>query len=244
MLRKIVFSIAIVLLGCLTGCHHFHHPAAPPIVSQVPIPTGYHLSAQYKMQALYHWSLLAEDIANLLKARFETEKIALSEPVYIASFGTAPFEKAFRELLITRMVEKGLAVSDRPCPLLLDAGIQIVTHAREIIRTPMGVYKSLAPGLYVKRDIPLAGWEGRTRAVEKVVRSAEINTEAGRYTVALPKNEIMITTSLTSDGRYVLRNSAIYYIEDSDWSHYVRKTPRALSGPAVVNYSLVDGKEE
>lgn len=242
MLRKIKYLPMIILLGCVAGCYNFH--PAPPIVSQVPVPTGYHLSAQYKMQAMYHWGLLAEDIAALLQERFENEKIPASEPIHIASFGTAPFEKAFRELLITRMVEKGLAVSDRPCPLLLDADIQMVTHSREIIRTPKGVYRSIAPGIYVKRDIPLAGLEGRAREVEEVVQSAEMNTEAGRYTIVLPKNEIMITTSLTSNGRYVMRNSAIYYIEDSDWSHYVRKTPKELQRPSVVNYSFVDGKEE
>ncbi len=235
---KIIFAISFFVSGC-----HCYTPCwiAPPAVSQVPVPGAYPLSMQYKMQAMHHWSLLAGDITDRIKKKLETGNLEFKEPVYVIPSGTTPFEKAFRELLITRFVEKGIFVTDDlNSRILLNVDVQTVFHRREIIRTKAGVYKSLAPGLFVKRNIPLAGRGNRLLEVERSIFDARLNVEAGAYTVELPKTEIMITTSLTSENDYLMRYSAIYYIDDSEWRHYKHKSSRTHRRTAVVNYGIVD----
>lgn len=240
-MKKIRFA-PLIILFVISGCCHICRSDAP-VTAQVPVPTGYHLSTQFKMQAMHHWGLLAEDVAEMVKERMAIERIKPNTPVHVAQSGTASFEKAFRELLITRLVEKGIAVSDDPSFLLLSTDIQMVTHARKTIRTSKGVYKSLAPGLYVKRDIHLAGPGGLTNEAERFVRSGELNTEAGVYTIDLPETEIMITASLTKNDKYVMRNSSIYYIDDSEWRHYKNYPADISRRPSVVNYYLVGDGE-
>ena len=145
-----------------------------------------------------------------------------------------PFEKAFRNLLLTSLVAKGMKVSNKPKGnLLLSFDIQVVTHNRKILRTGTGVYKSLAPGFFVRRDIPFSGPKKRTVEAEMFVHSAELNGESGEYTIELPENEIMVTSSLMFKDEYMMRNSSIYYINDPEWSHYVLRsaTSRSNGGP-------------
>ena len=73
---------------------------------------------------------------------------------------------------------------------------------------------------------------------EVIERHAELNVESGGYTVELPKNEIIVTTSLMFSGKYIMRNSSIYYINDPDWSQYVLKSK--YQDPAIAQYRLVD----
>jgi hypothetical protein len=55
-------------------------PAAP-VASQAPVPTGYHLTTQKKMQAVEHWSLLAEDIAGQIHKGLGPRQAALPASV-------------------------------------------------------------------------------------------------------------------------------------------------------------------
>ena len=70
------------------------------------------------------------------------------------------------------------------------------------------------------------------------VHSAELNAESGEYTIELPENEIMVTSSLMFRNKYMMRNSSIYYINDPEWSHYVLKSQ--YEDPTVAQFKLVD----
>jgi hypothetical protein len=178
------------------------------------------------MQAVHHWKVLANDVAGLVKRNIEDgyhdTRIPMS--IYVVPSGITPFEKAFHDLLLTSLVEMGMDVSNQPKGnLQLSFDIQVVTHKHKILRTGAGDYKSLAPGFFVQRG-PLYG-PGK--------RSAE----AGEYTVELPKNEVMVTSTLMFRNKYMMRNSSIYYINDPEWSHYVLRSQ--YKDPAVAQFQLV-----
>lgn len=253
--RKIYVSFFLIAL-LLTACcsRRISAPApvnfvTPPlyspiaVASQAPVPTAYRLSTQRTMQAVYHWELLAEDIACRIQSALEQRYLENQKPVYVVPSGTTPFEKAFHALLITRLVEKGLLVSDHSQDnLLLSFDINMITHMRKIIKTNRGMYKSLAPGFFVKNDAPLFRYGGQTAIVERLVKNSEVNVEAGLYSFELPKHEIIITASLTYNAEYLARTSATYYIKNPEWWHY--KHNPSIHGPTVVTYSLVSGQGE
>ena len=232
-----IFLVVLLLTG---GCYYGPAGPAKPVTSQVPVPNAFRLSTQQKMQAVHHWKVLANDVAGLIKNNIEDgyhdTRIPMS--IYVAPSGITPFEKGFHDLLLTSLVEMGMDVSNQPKEnLQLSFDIQVVTHRHKILRTGAGVYKSLAPGFFVRRGTPLYGPEKRTMEAEMLVHSAELNAEAGEYTIELPKNEVMVTTSLMFRNRYMMRNSSIYYINDPEWSHYVLKSQ--YKDPAVAQFKLV-----
>ncbi len=232
-MQVLVLGVAILILA--QGCH----PMQTSITSQAPVPNAYCLSTQQKMQAVHHWSVLAEDVASIVYLKLMESFSENQFPLYIASAGITPFDKGFHELLITRLVERGLPVSNNyKDPLVLSFDTQVVTHKRRIIRTKAGVYESLAPGFFVHRDIPLSGLENQSRKAQSLVNSAELNVEAGEYTIELPEKEVMVTLSLTFKGVYVMRHSSVYYINDPEWWHYAQKAE--VQEPAVARYTLVD----
>lgn len=226
-----------IFSGCSNWCWNGRAERfAEPVVAQVPVPTGYPLNTQMKMQAAHHWNLLASNTARRTAKILGIKRLMLESGVYVVPSGTTPFEKAFRELLITHLVENGIRVTDSPeNQVLLSTDLQIIRHHRRIVRAPAGMYRSFAPGLFLKADqlFPLHSLE----SAENSIGMAKVNVEAGVYTVALPSNEVIITTSLVFGGDYLARNSAIYYIDDPDWWHYEHRTREPMR-PPVVTYRL------
>ncbi len=228
-------SIA-VLSACSSG-----GPPAPaeyPATSQVPVPAPYPLNTQMKMQALHHWDLLARDVAAHIADKIREQSRTTPFSVYIVPGASTPFEKAFRELLTTRIVQSGIRVAPSPEEqLLLSTDVQMVWHSRRIRRTPPGVLHALSPGLYVSRALPISG--SSRAAASHAVGEAGLLAEAGRYTWELPRHEILINISLTLGNEYLARDSAIYYIDDPEWWHYRHFTgeqPRT----SLVTYRVVE----
>jgi len=248
--RVLGLNVCLVVLLTMGGCYLGSKAPAKPVTSKMPVPNAFRLSTQQKMQAAHHWKLLAEDVAHLVAEKIDGSYQETLIPIYVAPSGITPFEKAFHDLLLTSLVEIGLDVSNRPeGNRQLTFDIQVITHHHKILRSGAVVYESLAPGFFVQRGTPsLYGPEEGTGGGEILEDSAELkagaegieelNIEAGEYTVELPKNEIIVTTSLMFSGKYIMRNSSIYYINDPDWSQYVLKS--RYKDPAVAQYRLVD----
>ena len=191
----LIMSISI-FLG-FSGCKYLAETSPPPATSEVPIPSAYPMSGQQKMQAAYHWKVLAQNTADTIHANVTRNFPEYQEPIYVASAGITPFDKAFTDLLITSLVEKGLVVTHNyQNPLVLSFDTQIIPHGR---------------------------------VSDGGARSSKIQ---------LPQNEVMVTLSLMYKGSYMMRHSAIYYINNPEWWHYAQKAQ--VQDPAVAVYTLVD----
>ena len=233
----VILTLMAVFL--MEGCYRGQNRPGPatPVTSQVPVPNAYRLSTQQKMQAVHHWQVLANDVANIVNLKIKGDFSDSQSPIYVAPAGITVFDKGFLELLITSLVEKGLSVSNSyKDALVLSFDTQVVTYKRRTIRTRAGVYKSLAPGLFVHREMPLSGNKGWK--AQGLVASSEVNVEAGAYTIELPEKEVMITLSLMYKGSYVMRHSSVYYINDPEWRHYAQRSE--IRDPAVAAYKLVN----
>lgn len=229
------------LYAGITGCAR---PTAP-LVAQVPVPTGYHLSTQSKMQSVHHWDVLAEDATSEIRRALVAFLPDHYRSVFVAASGLAPFEKAFQELLITHLVNHGFLVSRDPQDaLVLSFELQLVTHHPNRFQTvsgrrAAGRYATLVPGVYVDRNTPLAGERRQIRIAERHVANSRVSAEAGAYTLDLPRNEVLVTLSLTDGDVFIYRKSIGYYINDADWWHY-RSGMQRRQQPAASTFNLVD----
>lgn len=206
--------------------------------SQAPLPVDYPLTTQRQMQAIHHWDLLALAIAEQVSARLNTGQTGMIRSIYVAPCGaTTPFEKALRELLMTRLLDKGLNITDDPeNHSILSFDVQVVSHGKRNIRAGIVDNESPAAGVITKRETPASRSTDPGSVPYESPESAEARLEAGEYTVELPKYELMITTSLTYDNSYLIRNTSTYYITDPEWWNYATE----VRNRSVRRYSLAD----
>ena len=200
---------------------------------RIPDPAGYVQSEQKKMQATHHWNVLAADVANQINNELILNDY-LASPVFVretcgdenepcpGSESTA-FEESFRDLLITNLVSLGVPTRQKQdsSALVINYKTQTVYHHRNTWRSiKPGLLTALTAGILVIRNAPadliwLAG-------------AGTIDVANAAY-VTSSNFEVLITTSVVADGRYLYRSSNIYYINDQDSWHYQKP-----SGPAEI----------
>ena len=123
-------------------------------------------------------------------------------------------------MLITKLFGYGVPTKSRPDEnaLLLQYKVQIVHRNTERVRSIQpGVLTGLSAAVAVLYNAPteliiLAIGAGADIANSNMVTS-------GHY-------EIIITTSMTTDDRYIFRSSDIYYINDKDFFQYQENMPQ------------------
>lgn len=201
---KIGASVLVVLLsGCGTA--------------QVPHTQNHPVSYQKVARATSHWDILADDVAAQTVAAIGTQKT-----IYVtAPTEATDFNRAFHNFLITRMVNKGIPVSNQKVGAIeVQYETQVVRHNSERRAYKPGTITMLAAGLMVAYNVP--NW---THSADKAAAflgaaagaDAAVSTDAGSPT----KTELVVTTSAIEGGRYLLRKTDIYYLEPEDTSLFM-----------------------
>jgi hypothetical protein len=239
--RIIGLSIYLLCSSLAVGCLSVSTKRLPPepLLSEAPLPKLFPLTTQEKIQAVHHWDLIAGHTAGLVKNGLQASYPRRVRAIYVAPSGVTPFEKAFHALLITHLFEEGLSVSNDPKDnLILSFDIELVKHPTRLIGIDSDVYDALGPGLIVRTGPPVP--EARKDASRDylVSRTTRLSNETGDHVFTLPENEIILTTSLTQNGSYMMRKSSIYYIDDPEWWQYVQKAD--VTYPPQTNYKLTD----
>lgn len=173
------FCAAFIVAGCAT-------PEKP--VAQSPP-----LHAQDKLRAVDHWDNLADTVAIRVQKTLEDRPDLIARPLYVQPPNDRPFSIAFYNLLRTRLVTKGMQVSDKQesNSLVISTDVQMVQHDSGGFWAPSlaGVGMGLA-GLVT-----------------------------GGYGVP-SRNEIVVNTSIINDNRYLMHLSQLAYIDDDEWAMY------------------------
>ena len=192
---------------------------------RIPEPVGYDYSVQHKMQAAYHWEVLAADVAyqinnELIRSDFINAPVFVKETCGDDSLicqpnETSSFNETFRDLLITQLVSLGVPTSASPDKdaITVNYKTKLLYHTPGRIRTIRpGAITTLTAGILVLRNAPSSLLTlGLAGALDFANASADT---ASNY-------EVIITTSLVDKDKYLFRQSNIYYINDSDFWHYM-----------------------
>lgn len=220
---KILYApLAILCLG-LGAC-----------MSQVPVATTYPVNYQKKMQAAHHWDVLAADVANRLHDNLIVSGLSQDRPVALSVQHpkyTSEFGLAFHNLLITHLLEKGFIMSENPAggmPVSYD--IQVVTHKdRGFIRPTPGLFTALTGTVLVLRDVA----DSQSAAAATMLGAVALDVASG-FVTDTPNSEIIVTTSVMCEDRYVSRVRDIYYVSDNNVDQYIAK------GPAPVTTRMME----
>lgn len=204
--------------------------------SQVPVPTTYPINFQHKMQAAHHWDLLATDVAERLSGSLAGLRSG-SQPVVLyvreSRCCTSEFNQAFRNLLITHLMDKGFGITEDPeaTALTVEYDVQLVSHNdRGFIRPTPGLFSGLAALAGSLFGLVEAGSPGGAVAVG----SLALDVAPGYIVSPHPDSEVIVTTSVTNRDRYVTRMRDIYYVSDTNVHQYLAHGPTGTRFMEVV----------
>lgn len=192
--------------------------------AQAPLSTSFPMTTQQKIQSVSHWNIVAEDVAEQIRIGL-TAINATSRPVYVEKKAYSPFNEGFNNMLLTKLIEKGvktIAVKDNDA-LKIDYNSQVVYHKSPLKQPKTGKIVLLSGGVLAARE---AFWHASTGGVIATIGGAltalALMDDAGQglFDTYSPNTEIIFTTSVIDGNQYILRKTDCYYINFADSWHY------------------------
>ncbi len=192
--------------------------------TQVPLAASFPQSQQKIVKAAQHWQTIANDTASQAAGKMQQQ--SFGEILRVApSASNSAFNLAFREFLTTSLVNQGVAVTTGDfAPAEIKVETQVVRQNSTRYAQAPGKFTLLTAGLWVVRNMVADDWSGG--AIAGTLLGAAVATDVLN---AMDKNpighppthtELIVTTSVTHKGQYIMRRSDVYYIEDKDGSLY------------------------
>lgn len=191
--------------------------------SRIPLPASYAFTEQQKMQATHHWDVLASDVANQINNQLIISDY-IDKSVFVKTTcgtdanpcergETTQFNEVFRDLLITRLVHFGVptSIDKKTSDIEVNYKVQVIYHASNRYTIAPGILTALTGAVTVFRNAPTTIQALAIAAGLDIANSAAPHN--GHY-------EVLITTSMITDEKYLFRTSDIYYINDPDFWHY------------------------
>ena len=200
----------------------------------VPRADNYPATDQKKARAVQHWDLLASDVA----ARVAEKVAALPEgenPIHVTVADNSSFHLGFLKLLRVQLLNRNVVLSTVPTAVELEVQTQVVQHRSGVpanlpiplhwtlLGTGVGVWRdwtenyadrSLLPGMATVLGV------GAGVAIDMAQRHTQ-GPAAGGPT----RTEVLVTTALKTQDRYLAGSADMYYIERADAVLYQPELP-------------------
>ncbi len=192
--------------------------------NQVPLAASFPHSQQKIVKAAHHWQTIADDTAGQAADKIQQQQFSAALRVAPSTSNSA-FNQAFREFLTTSLVNKGVPVSTEDySPVEMKVETQVVRQHSDRHANAPGKFTLLTAGLWVVRNAIADNWSGGIVAgslLGTAIATDVLNAKDANPIGHSPTHtELIVTTSVTHKGQYLMRRSDVYYIEDVDGSLY------------------------
>ena len=200
--------VALALLTLVAGCSQ---------LAGVPSAQSFPDATLRIAKSAEHWNVIAGDVA-VQTAGLRDRPELQGKPLYVSPSGdNSDFSRGFQTMLISRLVNIGMDVATTPEGAVeVKYEAQVVRHLAGQGDYQPGTVAALAGGILVARQILLnTSGTGKAVGVTAMVAGADLaNAEVRLHS---PTNtEVIITTSLVADNRYLMRKTDVYYVEDAE----------------------------
>jgi len=203
------FVAALLCFPLVAGCSQL---AGMP--SAEPFPDA----SLRKAKSAEHWNVIAGDVASQtagLRNRPELQ----GKPLYVSPSGdNSDFSRGFQSMLISKLVNGGMNVATRPeGALQVTYEAQVVRHLAGQGDYQPGTVAALAGGILVAREIAIGSASSTAKAVgvTAVIAGADLLVAHAKLHSAT-NTEVIITTSLIDNNKYLMRKTDVYYVEDAE----------------------------
>ncbi|WP_313299316.1 hypothetical protein [Diaphorobacter sp.] len=211
--KKLGLALAVAgLAAALSGCSN-----AP-----IPLAKNFELTSEYKVRSAGHWEILSRDIVSQTRDGLARAGYRADTPVYVSMPANAStFDLAFRDFLITHLVQDGAKVYDRPGQgLEVTYNAQLVRHNSDRPHFIPGQFTMLAGGVMAAYGLRHAHLDTQLLAVLGLAGAADY---ANSINSGGPTNtEMVLTTTVSNAGQYVSRKTDVYYLENADTPLFLR----------------------
>lgn len=187
----------------------------------VPRADNYPASSQKKVRAVHHWDVLADDVATRVATRLAAAgRVNAAVQVVPVHADDSAFKQGFRELLMTRLLERGVAVATGSGALRLEVGTQVVRHGAFTPANNPAPWTTLAGSVAVVRDMSMYHHSTFSGIFAGLGVGAAL--DAASYARRGPAaggptgTEVLVSTALHDGQLYLARTADIYYIEGAD----------------------------
>jgi len=212
-----LIPLALSLFGCATP---------------VPVAQNFPMSDQLVANTVHHWDVVAADVVNTTLNAISANAVLQNRPIYVPRFADASsFESVFSDFLINHMVSKNMPVNvcstaegskAQPGFLMDGPEVQINYEAR-IIRHRFnmpnphpGEITILSAGVAVLRGIFESGNFSRDFKIASSIAGIGALEWWANYRGKTTRTELLITTTITENNRFIMRRGDIYYVPDED----------------------------
>ena len=137
--KAISLAVLAGAVATLVGCAQ----RAP-----IPVAENFEYTSQPKVRSAGHWDLVSRDVVGQTLGTLDKAGVAPGTPMHVSLPANATqFETAFREFLITKLVQNGAVVQQSPGQALdVSYGIQVVRHNSERPHFIPGQFTMIAAG--------------------------------------------------------------------------------------------------
>lgn len=194
---------AILVSGCATS---------------VPEARTFPHAEQKKALSVRHWGMIAEDGVERTRQAIARAALTQDKPLFIADRGVTDFDHAFRNYMVSGLVNAGLPVAAHPQGAVeIQYETQVIRHAAF---DPLaagykpGTATAGVAGLWVLRDA-FRTWPSGSAAAATIAGAAGLDAYRARNPGETGV-ELLLTISVIQDGRYAMRSTDAYYIEKGD----------------------------
>lgn len=195
--------------------------------SPIPVSANFPLTVEPKVRSAGHWGLLSNDVA---KQTLESlSKLGVSGNLYVAlPANPTAFDRAFNNFLITDLVKAGRVVQQSPDQALeVSYETQVVRHNSPRPNFLPGRFTMITAGLYAAYGLGLNPNVGDKMAggLAAAVGADYIASESSGGPTA---TELILTTTIASGGRYLVRKTDVYYVEEADTTLLQYRYPQVI----------------
>jgi hypothetical protein len=199
----------------------------------IPLAENFELTVQPKVRSAGHWELLSRDVVAQTLATLDKAGVAPGTQLHVAlPANPSSFDLAFRDFLITKLVQSGAPVQQMPGQTLdVTYHTQLVRHNSERPHFIPGQFTMIAAGLmaayglrHEHLDAQLLATLGLTAAADY---GASVNSGGPTNT------EMILTTTVSRGGQYVVRKTDVYYLENADTPLFMRPSYKNVNMKVV-----------
>jgi hypothetical protein len=191
------------------------------------------LTVQPKVRSAGHWELVSRDVVAQTLATLDKAGVAPGTQLHVAlPLNPSSFDLAFRDFLITKLVQSGAPVQQMPGQTLdVTYHAQLVRHNSERPHFIPGQFTMLAAGL-------MAAYGLRHEHIDAQMLGALGLTAAADYGASInsggPTNtEMILTTTVARGGQYIARKTDVYYLENADTPLFMRPSYKSVNMKVV-----------
>ncbi|MCB1988034.1 MAG: hypothetical protein KDE69_06710 [Burkholderiaceae bacterium] len=199
----------------------------------IPLAENFELTVQPKVRSAGHWELVSRDVVTQTLATLDKAGVAPGTQLHVAlPLNPSSFDLAFRDFLITKLVQSGAPVQQMPGQTLdVTYHAQLVRHNSERPHFIPGQFTMLAAGL-------MAAYGLRHEHIDAQMLGALGLTAAADYGASInsggPTNtEMILTTTVARGGQYIARKTDVYYLENADTPLFMRPSYKSVNMKVV-----------